>query len=172
MFWERTKNRLIARAANLIPGLSDRLAQNYEPRSLSDQAVPWVPVTRALAEARVGLVTTSGIHHSSQTPFDMTDPDGDPSYRELSGETLFEDFTITHDYYDHRDAEKDPNIILPLDRLRDWIDAGLVGSLSRRHFGFMGHVDGRHIPTLIRQGAKVGRLLQNDQVDLVLLTPS
>jgi len=37
----------------------------------------------------------------------------------------------------------------------------------------MGHIDGRHISTLVETSApEVARKLQKDQVDLVLLTPA
>lgn len=63
--------------------------------------------------------------------------------------------------------------MLPLDRLDELVADGLLGSLSPRHFGFMGHIDGGHIPTLVEKKApEVARSLKKDQVDLVLLTPA
>jgi D-proline reductase (dithiol) PrdB len=103
----------------------------------------------------------------------MADRDGDPSYRALDGDRILDDFEITHDYYDHSNARKDPNIILPLERLRELVGDGKIGSLARTHYAFMGHIDGPHITTLIRKTAReVARKLKADQVDLVLLTPA
>jgi len=119
------------------------------------------------------MVTTSGVHHNTQEPFDMQDSDGDPSFRTINGETISSSYKITHDYYDHSDAEKDLNIIFPLDRLRELEQEGVIGQLADSHYSFMGHIDGRHIATLITQSAqKVVEKLKHDDVDVVLLTPA
>ncbi len=83
------------------------------------------------------------------------------------------DYKITHDYYDHSDAEKDLNIIFPLERLQELQEEGVIGQLANTHYSFMGHIDGRHIATLIGQSAlAVVKKLKQDQVDVVLLTPA
>jgi D-proline reductase (dithiol) PrdB len=102
----------------------------------------------------------------------MKDADGDPSYRELDATTLFADFVITHDYYNHSDADKDPNIILPLDRLKELVNEKVLGSIGATHYSFMGHIDGPHIDTLLKRTAvQVAEKLRADGVNIVLLTP-
>jgi len=168
----RIKNRLIAKLIARLPRLAKRFVEAYQPWE-SKGDIPWAPPGKPLHASKLALVTTSGIHHRGQKPFDMRDPEGDPSYRNLDGETLFDDFQITHDYYDLTDARKDPNIVFPLERLRELVDEGIVGSLAGTHYGFMGHIDGRHIATLVEQSAKeVADKLRKDAVDLVLLTPA
>jgi len=170
--WGRVKNRLLARLITRFPALGQRFIDAYQPRT-SAGTIPWVRPAKPLGQAKLALVTTSGIHHRRQQPFDMLDSDGDPSFRALNGEELFDDFQITHDYYDHTDAAKDPNIIFPLERLRELVEEGLLGSLAQTHYAFMGHIDGRHIATLLDQTAReVANRLKADQVDLVLLTPA
>jgi len=62
---------------------------------------------------------------------------------------------------------------LPLDRLRELVNEGLLGGLAKTHYGFMGHIDGPHIITLVEKTAReVAQRLKADQVDLVLLTPA
>jgi len=168
----RSKNRLLAKLGARYPIFAQRLIDAYQPQVVVD-AIPWTRPARQLCEAKLALVTTAGIHHPDQPPFDMRDQQGDPSFRVLDSETLFDDFLITHDYYDHRDARKDPNIILPLDRLRELGNEGLLGELAKTHYGFMGHIDGPHISTLVEKTAReVAQRLKADQVDLVLLTPA
>lgn len=166
------KNRVIAKAITRFPSLAERFLAAYQPLQ-SEGDIPWTELKKPLSLCKVAVVTTAGIHHGEQKPFDMRDSDGDPTYRELDGTTIRSDFTITHDYYDHTDAERDLNIVLPLDRLDELAAEGLLGSISPRHFGFMGHIDGRHIPTLMEKSApEVARKLKEDQVDLALLTPA
>ncbi|WP_033423381.1 glycine/sarcosine/betaine reductase selenoprotein B family protein [Geopsychrobacter electrodiphilus] len=168
----RLKNRFLARLTTRFPALAQRFIAAYQPQE-TEGAIPWVQPAVSLRQAKLALVTTSGIHHRNQLPFDMGDVDGDPSYRVLNGEELFYDFQITHDYYDHTDAEKDPNIIFPLDRLRELVSEGVLGRLAQTHYAFMGHIDGRHIATLLDKTAReVAERLKADEVDLVLLTPA
>ncbi len=168
----RFKNRFLARLATRFPALAQRFVDGYQPQETEGE-IPWVQSIKPLRQAKLAMVTTSGIHHQNQPPFDMNDADGDPSYRELDGAKLFAAFQITHDYYDHSDARKDPNIIFPLDRLCELANEGVIGSLAATHYSFMGHIDGRHIATLVEKTAReIAGKLKADDVDLVLLTPA
>ena len=168
----RLKNRLIAKAVNRLPGLARKVVAGYTPPAVREEP-PWAPIEKPLTESRIAVVTTAGIHHRHQLPFDMQDPEGDPTWRALDTNSLFSDFRITHDYYDHRAAEQDPNIILPLDRLREFVAEGRIGELAATQYGFMGHIVGRHLTTLTGQTApEVAGYLVRDQIDVVLLTPA
>jgi len=168
----RFKNQLIAKIITRFPSLAQRFISAYKPWE-SGEATPWTAATKPLKDCKVALVTTSGVHHSEQDPFDMQDSDGDPSFRAIDGASIMSAYKITHDYYDHSDAEKDLNIIFPLQRLNELQQEGKIGKVAGTHFSFMGHIDGRHIATLVSKSAKqvVDRLKQ-DAVDIVLLTPA
>jgi D-proline reductase (dithiol) PrdB len=134
---------------------------------------PWSALTKPIDECRLALITTGGVHLKSQVPFDMADPAGDPSFREIPANTARSDLTITHNYYDHRDAEKDINIVFPIERVRTLAAAGDIGAVNHRHFSFMGHIIGPHLETLITETApRVARMLKMDAVDIVILTPA
>lgn len=127
---------------------------------------------KALRRCKVAVVTTAGVHHRDQPPFDMADQNGDPSFRLLDAARPVGDLMITHDYYDHSDADKDINIVFPVERLREFAEEGVIGELAKENYGFMGHVLGHHIDRLINEYAPeaAGRL-KAEQVDAVLLTP-
>ena len=168
----RFKNRLIAKVITRYPSLAQRFITAYEPWE-SGEAVPWSPPQKSLSNCKLAMVTTSGIHHTEQEPFDMQDSDGDPTCRAITAATIGSSYQITHDYYDHSDAEKDLNIIFPLERLQELKQEGVIGQLADTHYSFMGHIDGRHIATLIGQTAQeVVKRLKQDLVDVVLLTPA
>ncbi len=170
MDFSRFKNRLIAKVITRFPSLSKKLIASYEPWKSSD--VPWAPVTRSLENSMIALVTTAGVHHKNQEPFDMKDREGDPSYRTIDLTRPLSSLMITHDYYDHSDADKDINIVFPIERLREFEKEGLVGRVANSHYSFMGHITGRHVPTLINRTApEVAQWLKKDHVDVVLLTP-
>lgn len=168
--YTRIKNKVVAKIITRFPTLGKRLVDSYTPWESED--IPWTPVTKPLHQSRVALITTAGVHHKAQTPFDMQDPDGDPTYREISAGTSLSDLMITHDYYDHADADKDMNIVFPLDRLNEFQQEKMIGRVADLHYSFMGHIDGPHISTLITQSApEIARKLKAGGTDIALLTP-
>ena len=168
--YTRIKNKVVAKIITRFPTLAKRLVDSYTPWESKD--IPWTPVTKPLHQSRVALITTAGVHHKTQTPFDMQDPDGDPTYREVGAGTSLSDLMITHDYYDHSDADKDMNIVFPLDRLNEFQQEKIIGRGADVHFSFMGHIDGSHISTLITQSApEIARKLKAGGTDVALLTP-
>lgn len=140
---------------------------------LSHPDTPWTPLRKAPPECTVALVTTAGVHLASDAPFDMGDRRGDPSFREIPSDTPGNLLAVTHDYYDHRDADRDVNVVFPIDRLRELSAGGEIGRPAPVHYSFMGHVTGPHVPVL-RDGTsrEVARRLGEAAVDLVLLSPA
>jgi D-proline reductase (dithiol) PrdB len=166
----RIMHQGMARLASKWPYLSDRLTRSFAP--LECEEIPWAEVSKPLNQSKIAVVTTAGLHHRSQEKFDMRDPHGDPSSRVLDTATIEQDCTITHDYYDHRDAERDLNVVFPITRLKEKQACGLIGALAARHYSFMGHIDGPHIATLVNKTApQVAAMLVQERVDAVLLTP-
>ena len=92
---------------------------------VKNDEVPWSPLVKPLKNSRLVLITTGGVHLKNDTPFDMTDSNGDPSFRIIPSNTNPEDLMITHDYYDHRDADKDLNIVFPWQVIQTLVDDGL-----------------------------------------------
>lgn len=170
MNWSRTKNKLISKLITRFPSLAKRFTEAYAPWESQD--VPWTPFRATLSACRIAVVTTAGVHHRDQAPFSMTDSNGDPSYRTIDLTRPLSSLMITHDYYDHADADRDVNIVLPKERLREFADRGLIGALADKAYSFMGHITGPHIITLLESTAtEVARNLVADGVDAVLLTP-
>lgn len=168
--FEQIKNKTLARLASKYPRMAQHLMAAYQP--LKAEGTPWTPVKVPLTQARIALVTTAGVHHRNQPPFDMNDPDGDPSYRSIDAATIDDDYTITHDYYGHRDADRDLNVVFPVTLLLRMAKAGLIGPPAATHYSFMGHIDGRHISDLMENKApEVAAKLVSSKVDSVLLTP-
>lgn len=166
----RIKNRFISRIITRFPSLGDRFLRSYSPFESGD--IPWIPLTKQLSRAAVALITTAGVHHRDQTPFNMIDRNGDSSYRVIDARRPVSDLMITHDYYDHRDADRDINIVFPIDRLREFEQEGIIGRVAEFHYSFMGHITGPHIKTLTGETApETARQLSRAKVDLAVLTP-
>ncbi len=167
----RLKNRLIARLMTVSPSLSKHILSSFEPVTIKEPP-PWHPPSVAPSSARVALVTTAGVHKKTQRPFDMKDPEGDASYRVIESRCPSEELLITHDYYDHRDADRDINTLFPIERLWELKEEGLIGDVSERHYSFMGHITGEKVRELSEQRApEVARMLLDDGADIVIFTP-
>ena len=59
--------------------------------------LPFVRPEKPLSESRLALVTTGGVHLPEQERFDIDDPHGDCSYREIPSDAYA--LTWTHAYY-------------------------------------------------------------------------
>lgn len=137
--------------------------------------VDWRPGARLekpLSQARIAVVTTAAFYRPDQERFDETLRGGDWSYRELTLDTDLPTLGIAHksDAFDHSGIERDKNLALPLDRLRELASQNSISQPSHRHFSFMGSITapGR----LIENSApEVAAKLRDDAVDAVLLTP-
>jgi D-proline reductase (dithiol) PrdB len=167
--------RLLQRAAvqlfKRVPWLGEQWARRR--RFVEATAIPWAPLRVPVDRATVALVTTAGVHLAADTPFDMRDRDGDPTFRVIPADAPRAALTITHRYYDHAAADRDLNVVLPVDRLRELVAEGRVGAMAPRIYSFMGHVDGRHVRALLEGSAPaVAERLLADGADAAFLTPA
>jgi D-proline reductase (dithiol) PrdB len=161
----------LAKLFTRFPALFRRWVRTH--RFVEFEDVPWTAFQGKAAHSRVALITTGGVHLKSDAPFNMRDPAGDPTFREIPADVAPGAWTITHNYYDHSDADQDINVVFPIDRLRELAELGEIGTMNRRHFSFMGHILPPHIHTLLHTTApQVAGLLKQDKVDLVILTPA
>lgn len=129
------------------------------------------PLSQPLAQSRVAMVTTCGAHLESQPAFNLRSPAGDPSYRVIPGDTRLNDLVLSHVGYNTKVVSQDKNSVFPLDRLRELEKEGVVGSLSTRHFSFMGYV--AEAGQLLEESAPaVAEKLREDRVGLVILAPA
>jgi D-proline reductase (dithiol) PrdB len=107
--------------------------------SISRKCVPFTPFEGELRRATVALVTAGGVHLKDQEPFNTADELGDLGYRVIPPEAGHSELMVTHHHYDHTDADRDINVVFPLEVLRELKDDGLIGDVARKHIGYMGY---------------------------------
>ncbi len=134
--------------------------------------VPWAPLRKPLSASRLALVSSAGLVLPDQEPFATNLAGGDGSFREIPSDADLSTLIDSHKSksFDHEGMRRDPNLALPLDRARELVERGRVGSLNARHLSFMGSITapGR----LIRDHApEAARRLAADGVDVALLVP-
>ena len=154
-----------------LPFVQRRWARNYRAVRMED--IPWARLGKPLSQCTVALVTSGGVLLRTDPPFDMEDTDGDPSHRVIPSDTTPEALHIVHNYYDHRDADRDLDVILPMKALGTLAAEGVIGGVGPRHYSLMGHIQGAHLNTLRQRTApEVAARLADDGVDVVLFTPA
>lgn len=153
-----------------FPALARHWGRSFE--AITSEDMPFTRLHKPLHSCRLAFVTTGGVHLRTQAPFNMHDSRGDPGFRAIPATTQAEQLMITHDYYDHRDAEQDMNILFPLALGRELLERAIIEGLGSS-YGFMGHIEPPHVTTLLRRTApEVAQQLRQEQVDAVLLTPA
>ena len=125
-----------------------------------------------LRESKVVLVTTAGLHLSGQPPFNISMKGGDCSYRWIPNSTAVQQLRVAHrsKEFNQEGVEQDRNLCFPLDRFRELVEEGIVGSMNERHLSFMGSITapGRLIHETAPEAAKA---LKEEGVDLAFLVP-
>lgn len=127
---------------------------------------PWV-TGPPLAQRRVAIVSTAGLHCREDRPFTFTPGD---YYRIIPGNVRAQDLVMSHvsTNYDHSGFQQDWNVVFPIDRLREMASEGNIGSVADYHYSFMGAVDPAQMESEARALAGI---LKKDHVDALLLLP-
>lgn len=107
--------------------------------SLSRKCVPFTPFERELQKSTIAIVTAGGVHLKDQEPFNIADELGDLGYRVIAHDAESDQLMVTHHHYDHRDADRDINVVFPIDVLRDLQTEGFIGGVALKHIGYMGY---------------------------------
>lgn len=129
-------------------------------------------LSKPLSQSRVALATTAGLRTTEQSGFDHSNKKGDSTFREIPTSIEVQMLIESHRSYafDHLGLAADSNLAFPLDRFRELESRGVIGQLNHRHFSFMGSIVGPGM--LIEETApQVARMLREDGVDVVFLTP-
>lgn len=103
--------------------------------NIARRCVPYTPFDKDLATATVTLVTATGVYAADQEAFPTVDP-GDVTYRIIEGGTEASSLRIAHHHYDHSEADADPNIVFPIDTLRELAAAGVIGAVNDKHYSY------------------------------------
>lgn len=163
-------NRL-AMALYSIPRVKERWARMYQ--ALEFDTVPWTPLAKPVNQCKVALLTTGGVHLKTDIRFNMEDTNGDPTYRIIPSITKPHELMVTHDYYDHRDADRDINLVFPIEIVQMCRQEDILGEPADNFYSFMGHVRGSHLRTLIKITSKeVAGRMKREGVNIAILVPS
>lgn len=126
----------------------------------------WTSLKKPLSECKVAFITAGGIHQKNQVPFNTA---GDYTFREIPSNISTNELMVTHGGFDNSDINKDVNAMFPLDRLRELVDEGFIGSLAEEMYGFMG--GGGNVEKFKEEtGPTIAKKLKYQGVDIVVCT--
>ncbi len=139
-------------------------------------SIPWTPLPKALNELTFSLVTSAGINHKSDPPFDMErekrEPTyGDRSFRKIPRDTMSADIDVNHLHINTDYIKEDINVILPLERMAEFEAEGIIGRLAPTTYSFYGfQLEGdEFLNTAILPMAEK---MKAEDVEVVLMTPA
>ena len=127
---------------------------------------PWANAP-ALEKARLAIITTAGLHTRNDRPFQI---DPNDFYRVIPGDAQANDLVMSHlaASFDRSGYQRDWNVVFPLDRLREMVAEGIIGSLAAFHYS----VSAVHTPEEFDAPAReIARFLKKDNVNGALLIP-
>ena len=130
---------------------------------------PFCAVRKPLSQIRLASVTTAGLHVRGDKPFTI----GDQTYRTIPSSIPPKDVIQTHNSigFDRTPMYRDINITFPMDRIRELVEQGVIGSSTHNYYSFMGaQTNPKEI--LNETGPAVARLLLEEGTDAAILTPT
>jgi len=119
-----------------------------------------------LKDRKVALISTAGLQRRDDRPFGM----GADDYRIIASDTPPSEIVMSHisTNYDRTGYQQDINVVFPLQRLKELVKEGEIGSVAQYHYSFMGATD----PTAMEMRAReLARIMRAEGVDAVLLVP-
>jgi len=131
---------------------------------------PFTPFGKDLRECRVALLSTGGFYiKGKQPPFDPEK--NDLGLREIPRDIDVSELAVSHDYYDHADAERDVNCVFPIERFRELEAEGYFDEFASVNYTIMGRIFRR--TALVNETAQeITKGLKQQEVDVFFLVPA
>jgi D-proline reductase (dithiol) PrdB len=125
---------------------------------------PWVEGP-PVSQRRVAIIATSGVHMPNDRPFQYGVRE---TYRVIPGNIQADDLTMSHGEttFDRIGFQQDSNMLFPIDRLRELVSEGVIGSLADFHYSFGAPMSDEDTEAAARE---IAGLLKRDKVDAALM---
>ena len=156
----------------LRPGLWATVNERY-PGSMIDKpdVVPLAPLPKPLAECRLTFISTSGVQPKGTPPFDTVHPVGDYTFRRVPSSAPVEELEIHQLKYPTVGANRDLNVIFPIERLRDLAAEGVIGGLTQHFYTFIGYnMDPERLERTLAE--EIAAAVAEEGADIALAAPA
>jgi D-proline reductase (dithiol) PrdB len=105
-----------------------------------NRRAPFTPARRALPMLNLALISSAGAYIDGTPPFDTGAPDGDSSFREIPIEVEEPDLRFAARGYDPTAVRQDMNAQVPIPRLLEFEQNGIIGQLNPVFWSFCGFI--------------------------------
>jgi len=120
------------------PGSGDDLGPDYP--FVRNRRAPFTPARRALPMLNLALISSAGAYIDGTPTFDTSASSGDTSFREIPIEVDESDLRFAARGYDPSAVEEDVNSELPVGRLLEFEQNGIIGQLNPVFWSFCGFI--------------------------------
>ncbi len=156
----------------LRPGLWATVNERYPGSMISKtDFVPLACLEKTLAESRLTFITTSGVQLKDSLPFDTSHPVGDYTFRRVPSVSKVEELEIHQLKYPTVGADKDLNVIYPIERLQELAKENFIGGLTENFYSFIGYnMDAERLEKTLAED--IADAVEAEKPDIVLLAPA
>ena len=105
---------------------------------VKNRRAPFTPARRALPMLNLALISSAGAYIDGTTPFDTSSSAGDLTFREIPIEVEASDLRFAARGYDPAAVQQDVNSQLPITRLLEFEQNGIIGQLNPVYWSFSG----------------------------------
>jgi D-proline reductase (dithiol) PrdB len=150
--------------------------QTFIPEEEFQGPIPWTPMPKPLNQTTIALVTSAGISLKSDPPFDMEREEreplwGDRSFRMIPRGTTEKEIEVNHLHINTTFIKEDMNVILPLTRMAEFEQEGVIGRLASTAYSFYGF-QWQNKDFLKEAIEPISKKMKSEEVEAVLLTPA
>ncbi|MEO7168600.1 MAG: glycine/sarcosine/betaine reductase selenoprotein B family protein [Spartobacteria bacterium] len=156
----------------LRPGLWETVNERY-PGSMimKTDFIPLAKLSKPLSEARLAFVSTAGVQPKGTLPFDTVHPVGDYTFRRVPSDSKPADLEIHQLKYPTSGANRDLNVIFPIERLQELANEGFIGSLTKNFYTFIGYnMDPERLERTLAE--EIAAAVEAENADVALLAPA
>ena len=156
----------------LRPGLWTTVNERYPGSMITkNNFVPLAKLKKPLSESRLTFVSTAGVQPKGTLPFDTAHPIGDYSFRPVTSASEPTDLEIHQLKYPTAGAERDLNVIFPIERLQELAEEKFIGGLTTNFFSFIGYnMDAERLERTLAED--IAEAVEAEKPDVVLLAPA
>jgi D-proline reductase (dithiol) PrdB len=160
----------------LPPSLAAWIRRIHIPENEFTGEIPWTPMKKPLNRSTLALITSAGISLKSDPPFDMDREKreplwGDRSFRAIPRETTAGDIDVNHLHINTGYILEDINVMLPLARMAEFEQEGVIGRLAQTSYSFYGY-QWKNTDFIGEAIAPMANRMREEGVTAVLLTPA
>jgi D-proline reductase (dithiol) PrdB len=146
----------------------DRLSAPLPPSPVVEsRGVPWAPLIKPLAECTVMLLNSAGVRPKDEPAFQ---PSNDLTFRLIPADAAAADLAPSHPAPVRRPGEADPNVVFPLERLRELQAEGLFRAVAPYHVSMHGPIR-KYREVHYEMGPAIAEQVRAAGADLLVLIP-